>query len=392
MVQANTSSVNKGYVHVEIESMQASKKAGAPCGDVLAYDRTPSSTTLVVSDGLGSGIKAHIAAQMCVSRLLESFKEGCSMRKAFSNVVNTMNEAKEKDLPYAVFTVVRILSDGVATILSYEMPAPILVTNKYAQVLKQRVVTLDNSIIGEANCHVEPGEGILVVSDGVSQAGLGKGFANGWTVDGVGQYINDCLSSGAPMKAVPKCVLSQARKMWGSSSGDDITAVLARCRWGKTVNILTGPPANRTKDVPTVKDFLLRDGKKIVSGGTTSKIVADVLGTEVSVEYDPYSTMTPAKYDITGVDLVTEGAITLNQVYNIFDEDPDAFDEVNGVTQLHEELLTADRVNIIMGQAINPANKDISFRQKGILTRQLIIPLIADKLRAAGKLVTIETV
>jgi hypothetical protein len=392
MIQEKPPIANKGYVHVEIESVQTSKKVGAPCGDVLAYDRTPASTTLVVSDGLGSGIKAHVAAQMCVSRMLESLKQGCSLRKAFSNIVNTMNEAKEKDLPYAVFTVVRVLNDGVATILSYEMPAPVFVTSKYAQVLKQRVVTLDNSIIGEVNCHVAPGEGILVVSDGVSQAGLGRGLANGWTIDGVGQYINDCLSSGAPMKSVPKCVLSQARKLWSTGNGDDITAVLARCRWGKIVNILTGPPTNRAKDGVTVKDFMLREGTKIVSGGTTSKIVADALGTEVSVEYDPYSTLTPARYGIKGVDLVTEGAVTLNQVYNILDENPDSFNEVNGVTELQSQLLSADRVNIIMGQAINPANRDISFRQKGILTRQVIIPLIADKLRAAGKLVTLETV
>jgi hypothetical protein len=87
---------------------------------------------------------------------------------------------------------------------------------------------------------------------------------------------------------------------------------------------------------------------------------------------------------------VTEGAITLNQVYNIFDEDPESFEEDTGVTELYEFLKSADRVNFLLGVARNPASENIAFRQRGILTRTRIVGLLAEKLRKSGKLVVIE--
>ncbi len=382
--------MDKRYIHVEIETKQVSKKPGAPCGDVVSYERTSSATTLICSDGIGSGIKAHIAAQMCVSRLLELLRQGYSLRKAFASLVHTMNEAKGTDLPYAVFTIVRILNDGVATVLSYEMPAPIFVSAKYASVLPLRSVTIENALVGEANCHVEPGEGIFVVSDGITQAGLGMGLHNGWTIEGACEYVNTCLNSGMKAKDILPLVLRQARLLWKTAAGDDCTVALASCRWGKSVTILTGPPVNPMKDSIVIRRFLTADGTKVVSGGTTSRLVAEYLGTEVKVETLPQSMLAPARYEIDGIDLVTEGAITLNQVYNILDEDPNCFDEVSGVTELQELLRDADRVNFLVGGAINPACDDISFRQRGILTRPIIIPLLAKKLQEAGKLVVIE--
>lgn len=379
-----------GYLHVEIETSQLPKKAGDPSGDVVAHERTASSTTIVVSDGIGHGIKAHIAAQMCVSRILELLRQGYSLRKAFNCLVTTLNKARGTDLPYAVFTVVRILNDGVTTVLTYEMPPPVFITQRYTQVLTQRTVMMDDVLIGESNCHIEPGEGVLVVTDGITQAGLGMGLTSGWTIEGVSQFSNDCLSGRVPVKDMPDCILSQARQLWKKGLGDDCTVVLALCRPGKIVNILTGPPADPKADCEVVRRFTMMEGSKVVSGGTTSKIVAKCLGVDILMEANPQSTLAPPRYHIQGIDLVTEGAVTLNQVYNVLDEDPGKFDEESGVTQLHELLTSADRVNILVGLAINPATRDISFRQKGILTRHAILPLIAEKLRKSGKLVTIE--
>jgi hypothetical protein len=135
---------------------------------------------------------------------------------------------------------------------------------------------------------------------------------------------------------------------------------------------------------------MMMNGAKVVCGGTTAQIVAKALEKPLLMEQNPQSMLAPPRHIIEGVDLVTEGAITLNQVYNVLDEDPDVFDEESGVTQLHKLLHEADRVNILIGGAINPATADISFRQKGILTRHKIIPLIAKKLEDVGKLVVIE--
>lgn len=380
----------EGYIHVEVDTQQLSKRPSDVCGDVVAYERTPSSFTIVVSDGMGHGIKAHIAAQMCVSRVLELLRQGTSLRKAFSSMVNTLEQAIGADLPYAVFTVARILNDGVTTVLTYEMPPPMFVTRRYSQILHRRAAMEGHSLVGEANCHLSTDEGILIVTDGITQAGLGMGLANGWTVDGTSQYISDCLSDGASLRSVPGCVLNHARELWSAGLGDDCTAVLASCRYGRTVNILTGPPSDKKKDNEAIQRFMLMDGVKVVCGGTTAQLVAKTLDKPLRMEPNPQSMLAPPRHIIDEVDLVTEGAVTLNQVYNVLDEDYSVFDEESGVTQLHKLLREADRINIMVGSAVNPATADISFRQKGILTRQTIIPLIAEKLKDSGKLVVVE--
>ena len=167
---------------------------------------------------------------------------------------------------------------------------------------------------------------------------------------------------------------------------------MARCRKGHIVNILTGPPASRAEDVGVVRRFLQMEGLKFVCGGTTAEIVARVLRQPLRVEQSCSSLIAPPRYEIPGVDLVTEGAVTLNQVYNLLEEDIGNLTEDSGVTELCSLLRVADRVNLFLGDARNGATNDVSFRQRGILTRQQIIPLLADKLRAAGKLVVFEHV
>jgi hypothetical protein len=379
-----------GYIHVEIDTHQSSKKPDTPCGDVAVFDRTVASTTTVVCDGLGSGIKANIAATMCASRLLESFRGGFSLRVGFANMVRTMNEARGTDLPYSVFTVARVLNDGTTTVLSYEMPGPILVGPRQAVALPQRTLTLENSLIGECHCHMEPGEGILVVSDGISQAGMGTSMRMGWEIEGVCRYINACLVDGIHVREIPQYIHRRAVELWGPRQGDDCTVNLAFCRWGKTVNIFTGPPSDPGRDAEVVSKFFLAEGAKVVCGGTTAGIVARQRGMKLTVEEDCQSLVAPPKYLIEGIDLVTEGAVTLNQVYNILDEDPESFEEDSGVTELYQLLKSADRVNFLMGVARNPASENIAFRQRGILTRTRIVDLLAEKLRKAGKLVVID--
>jgi hypothetical protein len=135
--------------------------------------------------------------------------------------------------------------------------------------------------------------------------------------------------------------------------------------------------------------FLQSEGRKVVCGATTAKIVGQRLGVSLEVEQSE-SLIAPPTYRLKGVDLVTEGAVTLNQAYNILDEDPTEYEEESGVTHLCDLLHGADRVNIFLGMARNPASGDIAFRQQGILPRIKVVPLLAERLRQQGKLVVVE--
>lgn len=380
------------YIHVEIETAQSAKKPGTPCGDVVSFERTASATTLVLCDGLGSGVKAHLSATMCASRLLEALRGGASLRHAFGNLVRNMLRVRGTDLPYSCFVVLRVLNDGQATVLSYDMPAPVFVTPTHVTPLPQRTHTIENALIGESNWQLASGEGIMMVSDGVTQAGLGLSRVNGWRLEGLQQHLRELLSERRPLRELPQALHDRARALWENVGGDDVTVALALCRWGKTLNILTGPPSSRQQDHTIVSRFILAEGWKVVAGSTTAEIVARHLDKPLDVEQDTRSTLAPPRYYIEGIELVTEGAITLNQVYNILEEDPSRFEEESGVTELYGLLRQADRVNLTVGVARNPAHGDIVFRQRGLLTRGSIVPLLAEKLQKLGKLVTVEYV
>jgi hypothetical protein len=399
-----------GYVHIEVEVAQSSKRAETPCGDVVACERNAAATTLLCADGIGSGIRAHVAAEMCASRLKELLRLGFSLRKAFASVARTMQQARDPSRPFAAFSVARILNDGMTTILGYEMPGPVLISRRHAAALPQTAVELGGALVQESDCYLEPGDAVLLTSDGITQAGLGGGLPLGWQTEGVVRCLNDRLADGLLPKELPQAVHREACRLWRQAesgprcrrenpygdrppaAGDDCTVMMALCRKGHIVNILTGPPAKSSDDVAVVRRFLQSEGLKFVCGGTTAEIVGRVLKQPVLVEQDCQSLIAPPRYEIPGVDLVTEGAVTLNQVYNVLDEDIRKLTEDSGVTELCALLQVADRVNIFVGGARNGAANDISFRQRGILSRNQILPLIAERLRNAGKLIVMENV
>jgi hypothetical protein len=235
-----------------------------------------------------------------------------------------MTHAKESDLPYAAFSVARILSDGEATILTYEAPGPVYVSRNLAMALPQRTLTMDRALVGESNCYIEPGEGLLLVSDGISQAGLGTTLRDGWGLEGLCRFASDQLAEGLDLRLLPEAVRTQAERIsvdtTGLTQGDDCTVMLAACRLGNTVNILTGPPDAKDRDAAVVREFMQREGSKVVCGGTTAQIVARHTGQRLEMRQEFVSTIAPPECFIQGINLTTEGAVTLNQVYNILDE------------------------------------------------------------------------
>jgi hypothetical protein len=377
------------YLHVEVETSQFSKRAGQPSGDVVRVVRSPDWTTVICCDGMGSGIKANVAATLHSARLLELEKQGVSLRDAFARVVGTIHEDRGKTPMYAAMAVARILHSGEATVLTYDMPAPIFAGSLHASLLPQRLFHADAALLGESHCHLNAGDGICLMSDGITQAGIGTQFRDGWGDEQAARYLDALLGRKGSIDQVASGLTSRARQLWGDRLGDDCTAVFAHCRPGKQLSLLTGPPYRPAADREFVEQFLATSGWKVVCGATTSKIVARHLGKELAMDEDG-SLIAPPSYRIEGIDLVTEGAVTLTQVYNILEEDPSRYEEWSGVTELCDLLRAADRIHFFVGTASNPGNLSIAFQQKGILPRTRTVPLIRERLTKAGKLVVVD--
>ncbi len=380
------------YLHVDITSHQTAKHPDGPCGDVVAQRRTEMCTDIILCDGIGSGIRAHIVATLHVSRMQKMLAEGFSLRRTFASVIATVDKWRDPAKPYAAVILMRILNDGEVTILTYDAPTPVLMSRGHADVLPQRPLVIDDAVAQQSSCFLEPGEGVLLFSDGITQAGIGNGSMQGWTSEGAAGHASRLLAAGHRLDDIPQAIQQEAMRLDGSVSRDDMTVVSAHCRPGRTLHILTGPPADKRLDADVVKRFLAQDGPKVVCGATTAAIVARTLHRKLTIDREPASLIAPPKYAIEGVDLVTEGAVTLNQLCNILDVPEEEFEETNPVTELADLLSQADRVNIILGRGANPANDSMGFRQQGIIKREAIVPLLAKRLRAQGKLVTVNSI
>jgi hypothetical protein len=211
-------------------------------------------------------------------------------------------------------------------------------------------------------------------------------------VEGVARFLNQHQITRDTMDKLPGNIIQEAVRLGDGGTNDDMSVLLAMCRPSKTLTIFTGPPSEPLHDHDVVKRFLDTPGWKAICGGTTARIVSDYLGKPMVLDKTADSLIAPPSHHLEGIDLLTEGALTLNQVYNILDADPETFEEESGVTQLYYYMQTADRIHFIMGGSLNPATLHISFKQRGVLPRATIVPLLADKLRAQGKRVVIEAV
>ncbi|MCX8021908.1 MAG: serine/threonine-protein phosphatase [Syntrophorhabdaceae bacterium] len=379
--------------YIEIITAQAPKKKSQVCGDFFVTYRTDEATTFILADGMGTGVKANIAAVMNSSRLAELLRLGFTLREACKKMVDTLHEARTSNIPFAAFSVCRILNSGHATIISYEMPSPILLSRHFATYLpQQRFFPMGLEIISEVNCVLEYGDGIILFSDGVSQAGMGRQYRMGWGVQNVSYFIDGLLAQHTDIKEIPARILKKVKDISITDYGDDTSCALLLCRESNVLNILTGPPFKKTDDDRVVKMFMEMKGRKVVCGSTTVEIVSKSLKVKATLKEEPQGYHKPPSYEIEGIDLATEGVITLNQVYNIIDVPPEKLGGGSPVTELARILHESDIVNFIVGTATNRAHKNIIFRQMGIFPREAIIKLLVEKLKDLGKVVSIEYV
>lgn len=382
-----------GNISIDVITAQSEKSKKRVCGDVIHFERNVESTLLLCADGLGSGIKANIAATLTASRLSTLLKLGFSIKNAYARLEETMNDARINGLPFAAFTVVRILPNGITTLYSYEMPPFIILRSGRCETLSGRAIHGEKAKAYEANIQLKPGEGLFVVSDGITQAGMGNGYTFGWTIEGVANFMNDRLSEDVSPDELPEMIVQRADIMSRGTSGDDCSVIYARAKEEKALAVLTGPPGNNRSDEEVVLRFLSMPGKKAVCGGTTADIAARIMGKEIKPLTLPTHTKSPPLYSIDGIDLTTEGAITLNQLYNILDDAPWAFESLaEGAGDLYNLMMESDRIQFMVGAGENAVARDHFYEKRGILTRRRIIPLMVEKLKQMGKVVSVEMV
>ncbi|MDR1664714.1 MAG: SpoIIE family protein phosphatase [Clostridiales bacterium] len=358
------------------------------CGDYCVCERTEAGTLYVLCDGIGSGVYANIAAILSAERLTGLMRGGMPQREAAELVASSMHRARSEDIPYSAFSVALVLPDGFFTVYTYDAPTPVFLGASGASALTPRFYNAGYEVIAESEGRLREGDALLLMSDGVTQSGMGHGYGLGIGSEGAADFINRNYKT-VPVNELPEQLTKYCASLANRRYEDDTTAALLHCRKAAELTLLTGPPSRPNMD-KTYAEIILNGGggKKVVCGSTTLDIIARELGVPAEAVMGDASLGAPPEYTLPGVDLAAEGAVTLNQVCNIIDEPPELFEEENVVQKLCVMLKASDVVHLHIGTAANDAHESLFFKQMGVRLRRSAIKDLTEKLRGMGKLVT----
>lgn len=375
---------------VDVHGENFCKRGEDICGDSYKVFRAPDSTVVVLSDGLGSGVKANVLSTLTVEIVGGLVSGNLSNHEVVETLISTLPVCRWRGIAYSTFSILRVYDTGQATLVEYDSPASIQLSKgvNVVPLIGSEVEILGKSI-RESHFKIEPGDVVLQMSDGIIHAGVGTSLRMGWQEEGVQNYLRTVSphAEGDPAQLI-KRVIKQAKELWMSEPGDDGTVVAAKYRKARNVAVVTGPAGN-PKDMPRmISDFLSTPSQKIICGGTTSHLIADKLGKSVEIDLKYIDSGLPPTAKLEGVDLVTEGILTLNRVVSYMKHGvPDC--EENAATQLLSTLRNCDGISFLVGTARNAAHQNANFPAE-MLLRRTVVETLASLIREEGK--TVEVV
>ncbi|MBN1414783.1 MAG: SpoIIE family protein phosphatase [Bacteroidales bacterium] len=354
---------------VEVDCQQKSYESERICGDVFLSGRVKEENRVVVvlSDGMGHGIKANVLATLTATMALNFTKEHKEPEKTAEIIMKTLPECSERKINYATFTIIDIEYDGKTTLLEYDNPPCIIIRDKkiFHPEIKTISLTYDPNAgkkIRIYNFQPKKGDRIIFCTDGIAQSGMGTPrFPFGWGIDNVARLAIDTVKQFPLVSAreLSGKILNMAYRNDGFQAKDDTSCGIIYFREPRRLLICTGPPYNKEDDpilAQSVKDFT---GKKIIMGATTGDIIARELNLKIEDTFrfdDPE--LPPLNY-MQSIDLFTEGILTLNKVEKLLKAYNTNFKLNRGpADEIVKLILESDEINFIIGTRINIAHQD----------------------------------
>lgn len=370
----------------EVGIAQLHKHGEELCGDVVEVIRGDDDTVVVLSDGLGSGVKANILANLTAKIASQMISQDIPIEDVVDTLVDTLPTCKVRGVAYSTFSIIRLYTDGVVYLVDFDGCPMIRIRNDEIEVVDTNAVTAGERRINEASFRMTAGETLVVVSDGVTQAGLGEMLPFGLGTEGLVDTLRRFVDLNESVQVIATKVVNICRSYYQGEPGDDTTCVVMRLKEESRAVIMTGPPIRPSDDSAMVSRFLQEKGTHIICGGTTAQIFARETDRDIKSDFTYVSEKIPPISHIEGVDLVTEGVITLTEVQRLLSTH-ELPQEEDGASLLQRELIDADRITILQGMAENPAMKE--GLAVSIDLRDVVIEKLTKTLKNMGKVVEV---
>lgn len=375
-------------VFIDIDYCQIYKYGQKIGGDVFLQKRNPERNQIVavLSDGLGSGVKANVLASLTANMAKKLSFSPMDLKHSAKIIMDTLPICKERKISYSTFSIADIRyskfnSDIKLNFLEYDNPRALYYKEDKCidwygdKIILDRKKAFKEEAIIHNQFDLKVGERLIIFSDGVTQSGLGTSTPLGWRLSGVKSFVSDILKQSPSISSrdLTKKIVYKALNLDGLASKDDITCCCIYIRKPRRTLIVTGPPFLKESDEIMCQKILNFKGKKIISGGTTALIVSRILNKRIEVDLSSWSKDVPPYSKMSGMDLVTEGMLTLTKVVNVL-ENKMALNTLNNdaVKKYIELILDSDQVHFLVGTKINEAHQDPSIPVEIGIRRTLI--------------------
>ncbi len=362
------------------------------CGDNVEIIKKDETTLLVLSDGLGSGIKANILSTLTAKIAIGLLDKELPLQEIVSTILETLPVCENRGTAFATLAVLKVDKDRQVRLIEIDTPSAFIVREGKVIKANYREFKIANRLVRETKFKLNETDLIFLVSDGVVHAGIGGilNFGLGW--QGFAERIAKITAKNEKLELIINKLTEICKAYYDFRPGDDFTIAGMKFREKRKLILLTGPPKNKSDDQLIINKFKNFNGKKIISGGTTAAIAARELkvNLEVSLEYP--NQKIPPEGKLSGIDLVTEGLLTLNSVleqltnYKQGQMLPEGKD---GATKLLRMLLESDQINFLVGRAVNESHQNLNL-PISLGVRSQIVDRLAENLKRLQKDVNIE--
>lgn len=355
-------------VSIDIAWKSLNKHQEELCGDKVEVLKTDDSEIVILADGMGSGVKANILATLTSKILGTMFLEGAEIEACVETIAKTLPVCKVREIAYATFSILQIFHSGEAYLVEFDNPKCVFIRDGQIVDYPYQERMIEDKKIREYRFQVKLKDCFVLMSDGVIYAGVGELLNFGWTWESMAEYTLKCTKQTLSASRLAAMLSQACDDLYGQKPGDDTTIVVARVIERRILNIFTGPPQKKEDDERAIRDFMRQEGKKVVCGGTSANIAARVLKKEIVTSLNYADPSVPPTASIDGLDLVTEGVLTLGKALGLLKRyEQDAFDEAffdeldadNGASRLAKLLIEeCTELNLFVGKAMNTAHQN----------------------------------
>ena len=380
------SEVDEEKYHAEVGYYQINHEGEKICGDVFLFKRIPEENRIlcVLSDGMGHGVRANVLATLTATISLNFSIEHKDSNALAGIIMKALPVCSERKISYATYTIIDIsIESSSVSILEYDNPQTLIfrgnrVLHPEWTYVKYKGAIKDKRVMDLKKCTFIPQieDRIVFCSDGIAQSGLGEGMTMGWERNDLIRFVREIIEMKPTISAadLSERVVRRAAANDLFKPKDDLTCSVVYFRQPRKAILCTGPPFNPEKDNEFAQILKSFDGKKIISGATTTEIIARELGRNVTNEerLDP---SLPPSSKMKGIDLVTEGVLTMSKVTHLLNHfQPNAKMQFGKgpADQICKILIDTDEIYFLVGTKINEYHHDPGLQVEVELRKHLI--------------------